>query len=52
MQQFNDTEVRSYRVSTSIGLMSVPASDTSTVDELLARVDELMYVDKKSRPAP
>ncbi len=52
VQQFNDTEVRSYRVSTSIGLMSVPGSDTSTVDELLARVDELMYADKKSRPAP
>lgn len=51
MQQFNDTEVRSYTLSTSIGLMSVPADDTSTVDELLARADELMYEAKKSRPA-
>lgn len=51
MQHFNDTEVRSYRVSTSIGLMAVPAGDTSTVDELLARADELMYEEKKARPA-
>lgn len=51
MQDFNDTEVRSYEVSTSIGLMAVPAGDTSTVDELLARADELMYEEKKARPA-
>lgn len=51
MQHLNDTEVRSYQVSTSIGLMAVPADDTSTVDELLARADELMYVAKKARSA-
>jgi diguanylate cyclase (GGDEF)-like protein len=51
MQRFNDTEVRSYAVSTSIGLMAVPAGDTSTVDELLARADVLMYEEKKARPA-
>lgn len=51
MQHFNDTEVRSYEVSTSIGLMAVAAGDTSTVDELLARADELMYEEKKARPA-
>lgn len=51
MQHFNATEVRSYEVSTSIGLMAVTACDTSTVDELLARADELMYEEKKARPA-
>lgn len=51
MQHFNDTEVRSYEVSTSIGLMAVPADDTSTVDELLARADELMYEAKNARTA-
>ncbi|WP_411289578.1 GGDEF domain-containing protein [Mycobacterium adipatum] len=51
MQHFNDTAARSYEVSTSIGLMAVPAEDTSTVEELLARADELMYEAKNARPA-
>lgn len=46
---FNEAETRPYRLSTSIGLMRVPATDISTVDELLARADELMYEEKKAR---
>lgn len=49
---FNETGNRPYRLSASIGLMRVPATDSSTVDDLLARADKLMYADKKGRPAP
>ncbi|OBH73581.1 diguanylate cyclase [Mycobacterium mantenii] len=47
---FNTTGDRPYRVSASIGLVRVPVSDNSTVDELLARADELMYEEKKASP--
>jgi diguanylate cyclase (GGDEF)-like protein len=46
---FNETEARPYRLSTSFGLMRVPATDFRTVDELLARADALMYEEKKAR---
>lgn len=51
VQQFNATEDRPYEISTSIGLMAVPAGDTSSVDELLARADVLMYEEKNARSA-
>ena len=51
MRHFNETEARSYHVSTSIGLMLIPPSDNRTLDELLASADELMYVEKRARPA-
>lgn len=50
VEHFNETEVRSYQLSTSIGLIAVPAGGTGTVDELLARADELMYEEKNARP--
>lgn len=46
---FNEAEVRPYQLSASIGVMLVTPEDTSTVDELLTRADELMYEEKKSR---
>jgi diguanylate cyclase (GGDEF)-like protein len=49
LRSFNETQNRPYLLSTSIGLMQVPATDTSTVDELLARADELMYEEKTTR---
>lgn len=51
VQAFNVTEDRPYEISTSIGLMAVPASDIGTVDELLARADVLMYEEKNARSA-
>ncbi|MET0698129.1 MAG: sensor domain-containing diguanylate cyclase [Mycobacterium sp.] len=50
LRTFNATAGRSYTVSASIGMMRIPATDTGSVDELLARADELMYVEKKARP--
>lgn len=47
---FNETNDRPYRLSASIGLARASASGTATVDELLARADELMYVEKKASP--
>jgi GGDEF domain-containing protein len=35
-------------LSASIGLVQAPASDVASVDELLARADELMYAEKKA----
>jgi diguanylate cyclase (GGDEF)-like protein len=49
---FNAMETRPYRLSTSIGVMRVPATDSSTVDELLALADELMYEEKRTRVVP
>ncbi|MDP7702145.1 MULTISPECIES: sensor domain-containing diguanylate cyclase [unclassified Mycobacterium] len=47
-QRFNQTGERPYRLSASIGLVQAPAADTASVDELLARADELMYAEKKA----
>jgi GGDEF domain-containing protein len=49
LQRFNDTTSRPYRISASFGLMSVCAADSGSVDELLARADELMYLEKRAR---
>ena len=51
-EAFNDTSDRPYRLSISMGLLCVPAADTATLDELLARADALMYEDKKSKARP
>jgi diguanylate cyclase (GGDEF)-like protein len=48
LRQFNETGARPYELSVSIGLMRVPATDSRTADELLARADELMYEQKKA----
>lgn len=47
---FNQAGDRPYRLSASIGLVRAPVSDTATVDELLARADQLMYAEKKASP--
>jgi diguanylate cyclase (GGDEF)-like protein len=49
LRHFNETGARPYELSVSIGLMRMPATDSRTADELLARADELMYEDKKAR---
>ncbi|CAN5873336.1 hypothetical protein BH10ACT9_BH10ACT9_58600 [soil metagenome] len=49
LREFNETQARPYRISTSIGVIRVPANDSSSVDDLLARADQLMYEEKKSR---
>jgi diguanylate cyclase (GGDEF)-like protein len=48
---FNEASDRPYRLSASIGLVQVPANDAITVDNLLARADELMYAEKKTSPS-
>ncbi|ORB86039.1 diguanylate cyclase [Mycobacterium kansasii] len=50
-RHFNEASHRSYRVSASIGVVSARAADVSTVDELLAQADELMYAEKKASPS-
>lgn len=46
---FNARGQRPYRLSASIGLVQTTATGCVTVDELLARADELMYRDKRTR---
>ena len=48
-RSFNETKNRPYRLSASIGLIQAPATDSASVDELIARADDLMYEDKKTR---
>ena len=50
LNQFNETATRPYQLSASIGLVLTPAGSTETLDELLARADELMYAEKKAKP--
>jgi diguanylate cyclase (GGDEF)-like protein len=49
-RHFNATDTRPYQLSASIGIVAGVADDSTTVDELLARADELMYREKRSRP--
>lgn len=50
-RRFNETATRRYQLAASIGITEVPHTDISTLDQLLARADELMYADKKARSA-
>ncbi|OBG53030.1 diguanylate cyclase [Mycobacterium sp. E1715] len=47
---FNETSDRTYRLSASIGLVQAPVAEHATLDELLARADELMYAEKRTSP--
>lgn len=49
-ERFNQDSDRTYEVSASIGLVPVDAADSDSIDELLARADELMYEEKKGKP--
>ncbi len=48
---FNQTYDRPYRLAASIGLVEVCPDEHHSLDRLLTRADELMYEDKKSKPA-
>lgn len=49
-QTFNDTHDRVYRLSASVGELHVGPADTGSLEELLARADELMYEEKRAEP--
>ncbi|BBX86377.1 sensor domain-containing diguanylate cyclase [Mycolicibacterium aubagnense] len=49
-QTFNDTRDRVYQLSASVGLLHVWPADTCSLEQLLARADELMYEDKRAKP--
>lgn len=48
-QRFNKTQNRPFRLSASIGLVEAWPTDFSTLDQLLAHADELMYREKKTK---
>ena len=48
-RRFNETANRPYSLSASIGLVKAWPSDFSTLDELLAHADKLMYEEKKTK---
>ena len=48
--RFNANSDRTYALSASIGMVPVAPADADTIDELLARADELMYEEKKGKP--
>ncbi len=47
-EAFNETHDRRYRLSASIGLLRIWPGDTGTLDEFVARADELMYREKRA----
>ena len=49
-REFNEAHDRPYRLSASVGLLQTWPGESGTLDELLKAADELMYVDKKTKP--
>jgi diguanylate cyclase (GGDEF)-like protein len=49
LRSFNESQSRPYTISASIGLTQIPATDTKTIDALLAHADGLMYEEKRAR---
>ncbi|WP_319435823.1 diguanylate cyclase domain-containing protein [Mycobacterium sp. RTGN5] len=49
-ERFNADSDRPYALSASVGMVPVQPADSGTIDELLARADELMYEEKKVKP--
>jgi diguanylate cyclase (GGDEF)-like protein len=49
-QAFNETHDRVYSLSASIGLLHVWPAEDGTLEQLLARADELMYEEKRAEP--
>lgn len=45
----NEGQDRGYQISLSVGAISVDHSDGSSIEELTARADQLMYVNKRLR---
>ncbi|MCG7592598.1 GGDEF domain-containing protein [Mycobacterium sp. C3-094] len=50
LRDFQGLCERPYRLAASVGVLEVPPTDVSTLDELLAHADQLMYEDKKRKP--
>jgi diguanylate cyclase (GGDEF)-like protein len=48
--RFNEDSDRTYALSASIGMVPTGPAGADTIDELLARADELMYEEKKGKP--
>lgn len=47
-ERFNQDSDRTYVLSASIGMVQVNSADVDTIDELLARADELMYEERRT----
>ncbi len=49
-REFNESHDRPYSLSASVGLLQTWPGESGSLEELLKKADELMYVDKKSKP--
>lgn len=49
-KEFNEAHERPYRLSASIGMVQTWPGETGTLDDLLARADQKMYEEKKTKP--
>lgn len=50
-RRFDARSERPYQVMTSVGVVEIPPTDISSLDDLLSRADELMYAQKKAKPS-
>ncbi|BBX19350.1 diguanylate cyclase [Mycolicibacterium duvalii] len=48
----NDVDACRQPLAVSVGVIETDAADGASIDELLTRADELMYVDKKGKSGP
>lgn len=52
IEQLNQSNQRSCKLSASIGITYTNPAEAVTLDELLSRADKLMYADKRTKPDP
>jgi two-component system cell cycle response regulator len=50
-EEVNSQPNRKYPLSVSVGIVPCGTNNQSSIEDLLAKADELMYQDKKSKPA-
>jgi diguanylate cyclase (GGDEF)-like protein len=49
MAAFNAERTRPFQISASVGVLSLPATDQASLDELISCADQAMYADKRAR---
>lgn len=50
IERYNESKARPYRLSASVGIVDAEGAKLPELDDLMARADEQMYAQKRSRP--
>lgn len=52
LQKYNQESNRSYQLALSLGAVSIEPNDDSSLDQLIAQADKMMYDQKRSKKGP